>query len=362
MDSVDDYEIPRSNKNARNIALLTAGCILAVLLVFVVYYETKVNKPATSESNEIEFTVSKGLSTRQIAYGLNYSKVIDNPTVFLIYITLHSAGNKIQAGQYSLNSNMVIPEIVDILTHGKVVFNERILTIIEGWSNKQIGSYLEQRQIIPDSSKFDALLKTSNFDFKFKDLAKQFNYQGFLFPDTYKLALDAMPDQLIAKMLKNFEAKITNQMLADIQSQHRTLKDIVILASIIEKEVGRNQTRLTPDDLAAMQHERELAASVFYNRLAKSMKLESDATVNYVTGKADRSILYEDSKIKSPYNTYQVYGLPPTPICNPGIGSLKAAIYPAKSDYLYFVNKLDGEAVFAKTLQEHNANIAKYLH
>jgi UPF0755 protein len=110
-----------------------------------------------------------------------------------------------------------------------------------------------------------------------------------------------------------------------------------------------------------MQKEREIVASVFYNRLEIGMALESDATVNYVTGKGDRSATIADTKIKSPYNTYQVKGLPPTPIANPGLGSLEAAINPATTDYIYFLNKPDGEAVYAKTLAEHNANRQKYL-
>jgi len=110
-----------------------------------------------------------------------------------------------------------------------------------------------------------------------------------------------------------------------------------------------------------MQRERELVASVFYNRLDINMALESDATVNYVTGKSDRSATIEDTKIQSPYNTYQTRGLPPTPISNPGIGSIMAAINPADSDYLYFLNSPEGVAYFARTLAEHGENRQKYL-
>jgi UPF0755 protein len=110
-----------------------------------------------------------------------------------------------------------------------------------------------------------------------------------------------------------------------------------------------------------MQEERELVASVFYNRLELGMALESDATVNYVTGKADRQPLISDTKVDSPYNTYQHVGLPPGPISNPGIGSIMAAIYPGQSDYLFFINKVDGEAVFGKTLQEHLQNKEQWL-
>lgn len=368
---MDEYEIPKQNKSLKNITLLILACLVVAFLVVLVYYVTQINKAASSESRQETVTIARGLSTRKIADMLAGQNVINNPTVFVIYVSLHQAGSKIEAGMYLLNADMTIPEIVDTLTHGKVISSDRNLTIIEGASNKQIADYLTGQKIINQSSDFDKVLAQGNFDFsagggsalggKFGDLAKQFNYQGFLFPDTYKLAPSGTADQLVAKMLANFQGKITDQMIVDIQTQHRTFSQVLILSSIIEKEVGRNKQTLTADDLAAMQNERELVASVFYNRLKAGMPLESDATVNYITGHASRSVSIADTKVKSPYNTYLNRGLPPTPISNPGFGSIKAAIYPANSNYLYFLNAPDGTAYFAKTLAEHNANKAKYL-
>ncbi|MEO8065780.1 MAG: endolytic transglycosylase MltG [Candidatus Doudnabacteria bacterium] len=358
---MDEYEIPHPRKQHKNILLLVAAALLVAVLVSVIYYLTKVNKPASSESREVAFTIAKGIPTRQVAEELAEEKIIGSPTIFLVYTTLHSASGKIKAGQYALNTNMAIPEIVDILTGGKVLSTARNFTFIEGWTNKQVASYLAGRQIISDSAEFDRLLKQDKYNFKFNAQGKEFDYQGFLFPDTYKLAADGTASQLIQKMLSNFENKITDQMLADIQKKHTDLKQVMILSSIIEKEVGRNKENLTSNDLNAMQRERDLVASVFYNRLALDMPLESDATVNYFTGKSDRSVSIADTKIKSLYNTYQVKGLPPTPISNPGLGAIKAAIYPANTDYLFFLNSPDGTAYFAKTLDEHNANRAKYL-
>lgn len=368
---MDEYEIPKENRSFKKITSLISACLAVAVLVAAVYYLVKVNKPASSESREVQVTIEKGLSTRLIANKLQQKRVINNPKVFVIYVVTHSAGGKIQAGSYSLNSNMAIPEIVDVLTRGKVIPTDRSVTIIEGRTNQQIVSYLIERNILKNAAEFDKLLAEDNFfaedrttaggDFKFNDLGKLFGYQGFLFPDTYKLAMDGTAKELVEKMLANFQSKITDRMLTDIEKQNRTLGQILIMASIVEKEVGRNKETLTPEDLTAMQKEREMVASVFYNRLEINMGLESDATVNYITGKSDRSVSLADTKIKSPYNTYQVRGLPPTPISNPGLGSIMAAIYPSPSDYLYFINKIDGEAVFGKTLAEHNANREKYL-
>ena len=150
-------------------------------------------------------------------------------------------------------------------------------------------------------------------------------------------------------------------MRGDIEANKQNLEDLIILASIVEKEVGRNKENLTLDDLEAMQTEREIVVGVFHNRLKIGMALESDATVNFVTGKADRQPLISDTQVESPYNTYKNQGLPPGPISNPGIGSIRAAIYPVKTEYLFFLNKIDGEAIFSKTYAEHLANKAKYL-
>jgi UPF0755 protein len=215
--------------------------------------------------------------------------------------------------------------------------------------------------LISQASDLDKILASAQFDFKYNDVVKGFNYEGFLFPDTYRLGRDEGADVLVQKMLKNFESKFTDKMFADMQASGKNMKDVIILASIIEKEIGRNKPSITDEDLVTMQKERELAASVFYNRLNIGMALESDATVNYVVGKTGGVPTLADVRTKSAYNTYLQRGLPPGPISNPGIGSIMAAIYPAQSDYLYFINKADGEAVFAKTLAEHNANIAKYL-
>lgn len=340
----EDYTI-ESKTGRPQIWLWLSIVILVVALVFVAVYFTKVYQARSSDSSPVQFTIRNGESATQIGQDLAAQKIIGSSFVFSVYAQLNQAGGKIQAGDYQLNRNMSIAEIMDVITQGRVIPSDRSVTIIEGWTNKQIGQRLND----PD---FESMLRSSNFDFKFTTQAKVFDYQGFLFPDTYKLSKTEGGKELAVKMLKNFETKLAGQSLTGEQ---------LIIASIIEKEVGRNTSILSQTDLQTMQRERELVASVFYNRLRIGMALESDATVNYITGKTDRSVSIADTKIKSPYNTYQVRGLPPSPISNPGLGSIMAAIYPAKSDYLFFLNKISGEAVFAKTLAEHNANKAKYL-
>ncbi len=356
-----EYKIEETNKGLRKILTLGLGLILVVVLTVCIYYFTKVNQAYSSQSREVTFTVEKGSSTKQIANKLYGEKVISSAYVFMLYTTLNGAGNKIQAGEYLLDANTSIAEIVDILTHGKVVSNERAFTTIEGWTNVQIAMYLKDRQLVQKETEFADALQNNGFDFRFNEEGKKFNYQGFLFPDTYKIGKSETAQALAQRMLTNFEFKFTDKMLTDMLDSGKSLEKVIILASIIEKEVGRNKENIQESDLAAMQKEREIVASVFYNRLEVGMPLESDATVNYITGKSDRQALLTDTKVDSPYNTYRVRGLPPGPISNPGIGSIMAAIYPSDTDYLYFLNKPDGEAIFSKTYPEHIQNKAKYL-
>ena len=358
---MEEYQIDKPRAGALKIVLLVAILLVAVAGALVSLYLTKAYQPGSQDSFPTAVTVAKGDTTKDTAYSLREKKLIGNTNIFLVYVYLHGASGKIQAGNYELDRNMSIAEIVDVLTHGKVVSNARNLTVLEGWSNTQIGAYLAQRQIAADASAWAGVLENTDFDFKFNSSAESYNYQGFLFPDTYKLGKDETLEMLAEKMLANFEGKITEKMLADLDTQGRTLAQAMIMASIIEKEVGRNKEVITDEDIALMQKERELVASVFYNRLGIGMALESDATVNYVTGKSDRSATIADTKVKSPYNTYQNKGLPPGPIANPGIGAIQAAIYPADSDYLYFLNSPEGVAYFATDLNGHAENREKYL-
>lgn len=349
-----EYQVIDPQKS--RLRILAAGGLLAVVLAISLlsYFFGKVNSAASTVSMPVPVTIAKGAAGSAVTGQLAELKLLSSPWVFDLYVYAKGASRKIQAGEYLLDRKMSMAEIVDIITQGQVVDDQRPVTVIEGWTNQQIGERLGMEE-------FAAALATGDFEFAFHDDARFFNYQGFLFPDTYLVDRDEGAAGAVKKMLANFESKISEQVLDDIRSSGRGLGEVIIVASIVEKEVGRNTDRLTGEDLELMQRERRLVASVLYNRLKQGMPLQSDATVNYVTGKKDRRPLLEDTKVQSPYNTYQVTGLPPTPISNPGLDAIMAAIYPATSDYLYFLNSPDGTAYFARTLQEHNQNRAKYL-
>lgn len=356
-----EYRIDQPPRGLLKILVLILALLAVTVSVGAVYFFTKINKPAASESQPVQFAVNRGEKAREIAGNLRDKKLINNPNVFILYTMYADASGKIQAGSYVLDRNMSIAQIVDVLTAGNVVRSNRRVTVIEGWNNRQIQTELVSERKLFTAEDFASALASRDYDFKFESVAAPLKYEGFLSPDTYEIDKDAKASVLIGKMLTEFETRITTDMLDTMEEKGLTLKEVVTLASIVEKEVGRNKEFLTERDRADMQEERRMVASVFFNRLESDMALESDATVNYVTGKADRSVTIADTKINSPYNTYFTKGLPPGPIGNPGLGSIQAVLDPADTEYLFFLNKPDGEAVFARTLAEHAANRRNYL-
>lgn len=226
-------------------------------------------------------------------------------------------------------------------------------TVIEGWDVEEVAAYFEKQGLFSEN---DFIKASQEFDTSAYPLITRPNsksLEGYLFPDTYRFTKDSTPEEVITKMLDNFSARVATLGIEDPSEKHNglSLYEILILASIIEKESGGEGA--TTGELS-LQDERNLVASVFYNRLAIGQGLESDATVNYVTGKSTPGASLKDLQVDSPYNTYKYAGLPPGPICNPSLGSIKAALQPAKSDYYYFLHKQPSGLVdFSRTFEEH---------
>lgn len=245
------------------------------------------------------------------------------------------------------------------------------ITIIEGWSNREIGAYLEKQGVTKAA---DFLAETKKYQLgenkKFLPKEVEGDLQGFLYPDTYRLfksiadrnitSSQIAAQTVIAKLLDTFIKKLPANAESLAQKQNLSLYQAVILASIIENETGRNA--VSAEAKAKLDEERRIVAGIFYNRLGAKMALQSDATINYISGKNDPAPLLSDLDINSPYNTYKHQGLPPTPIGNPSHSALSAVLNPAKTDYFYFLHKQpSGEPVYAKTFEEHVQNKQKYL-
>lgn len=324
--------------------------ILALILgsVFSIYFAVKINKPLTTSGEEKVFSVVSGQTSSEIVENLANADLISGTFFFKTYIYFKKTSDKIQAGNFLLSPRMSIREIAEVLTSGKVIDDSVKFTILEGWQIKDIAKSLAEAGIVNAS--------------KFGSEAGQ--EEGYLFPDTYFFSKTESVAGIIKKFRDNFDKKVDERLRREIDRQGKSLKDVIILASIIEREVGRNVkkgTKLSAEELGKLSEERRLVASVFYNRFKIGKPLESDATVTYLTGSKSNRATLAELKIDSPYNTYKYRDLPPGPIANPSLDSILAAIYPAESDYLYFITNEFGEAHFARYLEEHIQNRAKYL-
>lgn len=237
------------------------------------------------------------------------------------------------------------------------------VTFPEGWTNRQVGDYLEKNGV---TSASDFLSTADAFDASdyliLSSKPKSAGLEGFIFPDTYFIPKTAgssttISDVIIKKALDNFSAKFTSAMQQQASKLGMSIYQIVTLASIIEKETGSSKV-----SAADLDTQRKMVAGVFYNRLNAGMALQSDATVSYAMTQLGKNPEPIDTAINSPYNTYKYPGLPYGPICNPSLSSIKAALSPTANDYVYFLSVPGtGEIIFSKTFEEHQKNKAKYL-
>jgi UPF0755 protein len=311
-------------------------CLIILLGIFLFYPQ----KPSFYQEKTI--LIEKGASAIEVTLQLKTQGIIGNSYAFLSKIIITNNLKNIQAGQYSLNSNMTTDEIIDILINGKTTKNT--ITIIEGWDNKEIGEYLEEKQLFKEEDVIN--YNTSDFEF-LKDRPNGLGLEGYLFPDTYLIEKNESLEDTMKMILENFDKKLTPNLREEITKQDKTIFEIITMASLIEKEV------ITYND-------KQIVSGILWKRIEAGMPLQVDATVLYAL-EQNKEVSILDTKIDSPYNTYKYRGLPLGPICNPGLESIKAAIYPIETNYWYYLSKPNKETVFSRTLEEHNIAIAKYL-
>ena len=354
-------------KHILNVLKWVVVLALVLGLAFLVYVGVKITEPQKTVAAAQAFVVGPGSTTREIAAKLESEALISRAFFFELYVYFKKSGHKVQAGTYTLSPSMSIVEIVGKLTTGEVVQNEVKLTVIEGWTMSEIAEALEASGLVRarDFLKLTPTPFSEEFEFLQEVPRGYFLLEGYLFPDTYILEREATPEEIARKMIANFDKKLTADLRQKITDQSKTIRQIVILASIIEQEVGRSVkrgTKLGESELEKLEQERRLVSSVFWNRLELGKSLESDATISYITGRQGSSrATLEETKINSPYNTDRYVGLPPGPLSNPSLDSIMDAVAPADTEYLFFLTAADGTAYFARTLEEHIVNRNKYL-
>jgi peptidoglycan lytic transglycosylase G len=319
------------------ILLLSAAIVLAVVDLYVTFFV-----PASRAGGKKIVNIQKGMSFRVVATDLEEKGVIRSAQSFIFASSILGDYKKVRAGEYELDSSMTPLQILDTLVKGKV--KKYIVTIPEGYNIREVAEILAG-QGLSDEGRFLSKVSDGNY-------ARTLGFsgptlEGYLFPDTYEFTKGMTDEEMIARMVGRFLTVYDSEFAGDAKKRGMTMLKAVTLASIIEKETGSPQ-------------ERELISAVFHNRLKKGVKLQSDPTVIYDIMDFNGALTRKNLRTRSPHNTYFHYGLPPGPISNPGRASLRAAINPAKGDYLYFVSKNDGTHFFSRSLKEHNRAVSLY--
>lgn len=327
--------------------LVVTGLITALVLMIGYFGYLSLLQPISGSAADKTVVIPKGASSKQIGDIMYREGLIRNGMVFRLYLKSQGLDGKLQAGEYVLGTGMSTQDIVKRLAKGESA--EFSFTIPEGYTTKQIADKLEQSGLA-DKEKFMDMAAHGEFNYDFiKGLPEgPARLEGYLYPDTYKIASHTTEKQIIEMMLDRFNKEISPEFRQKAAKQGLSLHQAVILASVVEREAQKDE-------------ERPKVAAVFLNRLKKGWKLESCATIQYALGVNKPRLLAQDLKIQSPYNTYLQKGLPTGPIASPGKPSLQAVVNPAAVDYMFFVVYEDGKHVFSRTLEEHNRARAAYL-
>ena len=314
----------------------------------------EINTPLSNDATEIDFVVQLGETATQVGDRLQELGLITDAQLFRQFMQYNGLDSTLEAGDYVLRRNMSMKEIGEALQ--KASFEEVEITIPEGLRAEEIAEILSENNIMDGTAFLEAVRLGSIVSHPLlSDRPAGRSYEGYLFPDTYRLPARAKPEDLIQRMLDNLASKLPANTFDLASRQGLTLYQIMTVASIVERE-------------AVIADERPTIASVYLNRIKADMYLQADPTVQYAMGyqpEADQwwktpVTLEEYQTVDSPYNTYLTPGLPPGPIANAGINAIVATLEPAQTNYLFFVAFENGAHVFAETFEEHEKNVAVY--
>lgn len=309
----------------------------------------------SNDSAITSVTIKPGESVAQIGSDLERAGLIRNNLVFRVFVRLSGFETKLQAGTFNLPKNLSMKDLTYRIARGTT---DQKITTLEGWRIEEVAEYLESKHILSKEEFLDA---ASNDRFSYDFLPQPSGnldqpyrrLEGYLFPDTYDIAAQTSADDIIKRMLDNFGSRVDPKMRQAATKNGISLADTITLASVIERE-------------AKTDTDRQLVAGILLKRLkTPGWKLESDVTVQFAVGRSGnwwpKNLTQDQLGTNSPYNTRKVDGLPPTPIDEPSLSSINAVINQQPSDYWFYLAGKDGQVHYAKTIDEHNQNIAKYL-
>lgn len=305
--------------------------VIVVFLIGGFLWWNNGQKPVNADDTTAKlFVIPQGSSVRQIGNNLKEEGLIKDPVVFFLYVKKEGLDTKIQAGDFRLSPSMNLGTVIEELQSGSL---DIWVTVPEGKRAEEVAEIMSKHMPKYDDS-WEAVFIEN---------------EGYLFPETYLIPRDADVNTVVSIMRNTFFAKVAELGLTESSPN---LHSVVTMAALIERE-------------SRIDDEKPMIASVIQNRINDGMPLDIDATLQYIVGKKDGKWWVtptgEEKSIVSLYNTYRNVGLPPGPICNPGIGAIRAAVNPAKSDYYFYIHDTTGEVHFAKTNSEHNENVSRYL-
>ncbi len=361
------------------LAAIVAGVIL---FAFLFYVNVFVKKAPTFENRKFPtllHTIEKGTNFTKLGWDLKEKDLIASKFWFDTYFLLSGRWTGIKAGTYDLPYGSTTAQIASIISHG-LVKKEKV-TILPGWNLSDIAKSCEEKSFFSQADFFKAAGNPERGIFSwwvtgqekqneqttesatsageasvFKRIAADFNFlsqsatdsqviydlEGFLFPDTYEFNYPVMPEEVIRKALDNFQKKVP------LDLRQGDFYQTMVMASILEKEVRSYK-------------DKQVVAGILWKRLKENWPLQVDSTLNYAMGDSSAKMHLSDLEFDSPYNTYKYKGLPPGPICNPGIESIKAAVYYENTQYWYYLSAKNGKTIFSKTFSQHVAAKARYL-
>ena len=323
--------------------LMAAGVVLAPLVILGgLYIGYRLGlRPVSTSSVGQSFTVAPGDNAPRIAQHLADAGLLRSRNSFVTYVNFHGLRARLEVGSYLIAPNLSGDKIAELLAAGKTTTKHMVVP--EGYTLMQIKTLAIADGInATDLTNALAAPHTQTF---LAGKPSSVDLEGYLFPDSYQLDATTTAAGLVNQMLDNFGRRVGPEYTQAFAAEGLTLHQGLTLASIVEREVN-------------ISTDRPIVAQIFLKRLSLSQPLGSDVTAKYA---ADLLGVPFDVNLNSPYNTRRVVGLPPGPICNPGLSSMDAVAHPATTDYLYFLSGKDGKTYFAKTYAEHQANIAKYL-
>ncbi len=330
-----------SGKEPVSIRILFVYLPIVIIIVFLISFlifllsPVQLNSPVTIE-------ISHGMSLNAVAKNLYEKGVIADVQKFKLLARLLNLSKKIHAGEYQFEGKIGPLRVLKFLTRGWV--KKYSISIPEGFTVRQIITLLINNGL-GRAEEFEKILSDREF-LKIFGLEEK-GLEGYLFPDTYIFHKGMSERDMLSEMIRNFRRKLPPDAEERAGAHRLTLHQAITLASIVQKETY-------------LKEEMPIVAKVFYNRLRKGMLLQADPTVIYALPDFSGNLRKDDLKIKSPYNTYVYRGLPPGPICNPGLDAINAVLNPADVPYLYFVSRNDGTHEFASTLSEHNRHVRFY--